>query len=68
MIGVCSAGFSTTQFPIASAGATFHEVMAIGKFHGTMIPHTPTGSRKVISTPFGFVGIVCPKILFVVPA
>ncbi len=66
--GVCSAGLRTTVFPIASAGADFHEAMAIGKFHGTMIPQTPTGSRNVINTPLAAPGIVCPAILFVVPA
>ena len=66
--GVCSAGLSTTVLPIASAGAIFHDVMAIGKFHGTMIPQTPTGSRNVISTPGAAPGMVWPPILFVVPA
>ena len=68
VIGVCSAGLSTTVFPIASAGADFHDVMAIGKFHGTMIPQTPTGSRNVISTPGAAPGMVWPPTLFVVPA
>ena len=68
VIGVCSAGFRTTVFPIASAGADFQEVMAIGKFHGTMIPQTPIGSRKVISTPGAAPGMVWPPTLFVVPA
>jgi hypothetical protein len=30
--GVCSAGFSTTQLPAASAGASFHTAIRIGKF------------------------------------
>ena len=68
MSGVCSAGLRTTQFPIASAGALFHDAMAMGKFHGTMIPQTPTGSRSVISTPGAAPGMVCPPILFVAPA
>jgi hypothetical protein len=33
-IGVCSAGLSTMQLPAASAGASFHVAMRIGKFHG----------------------------------
>jgi hypothetical protein len=45
--GVCSAGFSTTVFPQASAGATFQAAMSSGKFHGMMAPTTPTGSRSV---------------------
>ena len=42
--GVNSAGFSTTVFPAASAGATFHETIRSGKFHGTICATTPTGS------------------------
>jgi hypothetical protein len=66
--GVCSAGFSTTVFPIASAGADFHDVIAIGKFHGTMIPQTPTGSRNDSSTPGAAPGMVWPPTLFAAPA
>ena len=66
--GVCSAGLGTTVLPMASAGAVFHDVMAMGKFHGTMIPQTPTGSRIVISTPGAAPGMVCPPTLFVAPA
>ena len=32
--GVCSAGLSTTQFPAASAGASFQVAISRGKFHG----------------------------------
>jgi len=42
--GVCSAGFKTTQFPAASAGANFQTAMRIGKFHGIICPTTPNGS------------------------
>ncbi len=45
-IGVCSAGFSTTQFPAARAGASFHDAIRIGKFHGMIWPTTPSGSWK----------------------
>ena len=45
--GVSSAGFKMAQFPAASAGAIFREAMRIGKFHGTMSPTTPSGSRSV---------------------
>ena len=34
--GVCSAG-STTQLP-ASAGASFHAAIRMGKFHGMICP------------------------------
>ena len=33
-MGVCSAGFRTTQFPAARAGASFHTAMSSGKFQG----------------------------------
>ncbi len=36
--GDCSAGFSMTELPIASAGAIFHIAISSGKFHGTMAP------------------------------
>jgi hypothetical protein len=42
--GVNVAGFSTTVLPAASAGAKPQPAIGIGKFHGTMIPTTPSGS------------------------
>src|SRR5262245_30568670 len=44
--GVCAAGFNTTVLPHASAGATCHVACNIGKFHGTIEPTTPSGSRS----------------------
>ncbi len=44
--GVCSAGFSTTQLPAASAGASFQQAISSGKFHGMIWPTTPSGSWK----------------------
>ncbi|MCY1182796.1 hypothetical protein D9M73_233740 [compost metagenome] len=44
--GVCSAGFNTTQFPAASAGASFHTAINNGKFQGIIWPTTPIGSWK----------------------
>jgi hypothetical protein len=44
---VSSAGFSTTVQPQASAGAIFHMPIMSGKFHGTIAPTTPRGSRTV---------------------
>ena len=41
--GVVSAGFSTTVFPVASAGAIFHAAISSGKFHGMIWPATPIG-------------------------
>ena len=58
--GVYSAGLRRTVFPAASAGAKPQPAIGIGKFQGTMTPITPSGSLKVISTPFG-TGICRPK-------
>ncbi len=58
--GVSSAGLSTIVLPAASAGATFQEAIVSGKFHGTIRPTTPSGSRKVMSTPPA-TGIVSPS-------
>ncbi len=41
------AGFQTMVLPQASAGPSFHEANSSGKFQGTIIPTTPTGSRSV---------------------
>ena len=41
--GVVSAGFSTTVFPAASAGAIFQASINSGKFQGIIWPTTPTG-------------------------
>ena len=42
--GVTSAGLSTTVLPAARAGAKPQPAIAIGKFHGTITPTTPSGS------------------------
>jgi hypothetical protein len=39
--GVCDAGLMTTVQPAASAGAALRVIIAAGKFHGVIIPHTP---------------------------
>ncbi len=54
--------------PAASAGPSFHEAMFIGKFHGTIRPQTPIGSRSVKSRPGALTGIVSPKSLLAAPA
>ena len=51
--GVCSAGFSTTVLPQASAGPSFHAAISSGKFHGMIWPTTPTGSRSVYACNCG---------------
>ncbi len=45
--GVSDEGFMTVVFPAAMAGAIFHTAMAMGKFHGTICPTTPMGSRMM---------------------
>ena len=54
--GDCSAGFSTTLFPVASAGPTFQLAIRSGKFQGTTAPTTPSGSRTSVTTSLGPVG------------
>ena len=44
--GVVSAGFRTTVFPQAKAGATFQATIKSGKFQGMICPATPRGSRS----------------------
>ncbi len=51
--GVVSAGLRRTAFPAARAGAAPQAAMGMGKFQGAMTPTTPSGSRKVTSTPPG---------------
>ena len=41
--GVVSAGFKTTVFPVAKAGAIFHADISKGKFQGIICPTTPIG-------------------------
>ncbi len=47
--GVCSAGFSTTVLPAASAGAIFQASISSGKFHGITWPQTPCGRKPANS-------------------
>ena len=42
--GVVEAGFSTTVFPAASAGAIFQASISSGKFQGITWPTTPSDS------------------------
>src|SRR5204863_8216994 len=65
--GVYEAGFTTIVFPQARAGAIFHVAITNGKFHGVMSAHTPTGSRRVTSSPASWTGTVSPKILLAAP-
>jgi hypothetical protein len=43
-------------FPQARAGATFHEAISSGKFHGTIRAQTPTGSRRERAMPPSITG------------
>jgi hypothetical protein len=45
--GACSDGLITTPLPASTAGKIFHDGIATGKFHGVIIPTTPTGWRVV---------------------
>ena len=49
--GVCSAGFSTTVQPTASAGAIFATPITNGKFHGTICPTTPDRLAQRVGMP-----------------
>ena len=44
--GVSSEALSTVVLPAARAGPSFQLVNISGKFHGTIEPATPTGSRS----------------------
>ena len=50
--GASSEGFRTTPLPASRAGKIFHDGMATGKFHGVIIPTTPTGWRVVQASLF----------------
>ena len=59
--GVSVAGLNTTVFPQISAGAIFHEGMAIGKFQGVIMAATPSGWRTDIANlSRSSEGTVCP--------
>ncbi len=45
--GANSDGLMTMPLPARRAGKHFHDGMAMGKFHGVIIPTTPTGMRVV---------------------
>jgi hypothetical protein len=49
--GVCLAGFTTMVQPAATAGPIFRVPIAMGKFHGVMNKHGPTGCCMVRTRP-----------------
>ena len=54
--GDFSDGLSTRELPAASTGANFHAAISSGKFHGTIAPTTPIGSRVISASAPGPVG------------
>ncbi len=57
-----SAGFRTTVLPQTSAGQSFQEGIAIGKFQGVIAPTTPTGIRTLImNLSRSSLGVVWPN-------
>jgi hypothetical protein len=54
--GDFSEGLSTSELPDASTGPIFQDAMSSGKFHGTMAPTTPIGSRVIVANAPGPVG------------
>jgi len=65
---VSSDGFTTTAFPVVSAGARLRAIVEMGKFQGTMMPMTPSGSRMEKSTCWSSRGMLSPWILSATPA
>jgi hypothetical protein len=59
--GVCSAGLITTQFPAASAGASFQVAISSGKFQGMIWATTPSGSWKWYATVSASISEMLPS-------
>src|SRR5699024_9544353 len=69
IIGVSVAGFQITALPETIYGNDFHDAIAIGKFHGVMMPAMPTGARTLIANlSFNSAGVVWPNNLLPSPA
>src|ERR1035441_2674163 len=51
--GVSCAGLMTHVLPQTIAGSSFQEEMAIGKFHGVIMPQTPIGWRTAMANLLG---------------
>src|ERR1019366_514230 len=51
--GVSCAGLITQAFPHTTAGSSFHDEMAMGKFHGVIMPQTPIGCRTAMANLLG---------------
>ena len=60
--GVSCAGLMTQVLPQTTAGSSFHEEIAMGKFQGVIMPQTPMGSRTAIANLLGISeGVVGPN-------
>src|ERR1700675_3483998 len=60
--GVSCAGLITQVLPQTTAGSSFHEEMAMGKFQGVIMPQTPMGWRMAMANLLGSSdGTVGPK-------
>lgn len=55
-----SGGLTTMELPAAKAGAIFQAPIISGKFHGTMIPTTPSGSFWIKPSTLSAVGAISP--------
>ena len=59
--GVSPAGLNTAVLPATSAGISFQDGIANGKFQGVMTPTTPIGARTDIAHLLGIsLGVVTP--------
>src|ERR1051325_6250485 len=60
--GVSCAGLITQVLPHTIAGNNFHDGIAMGKFHGAIMPQTPIGVRTAMANLFGnSEGVVGPN-------
>ena len=66
--GVRLDGLNTVQQPAASTGASFQAAMRKGKFHGTICPTTPIGSRRIIDMVFSSSMAALPSSVRTAPA
>ena len=51
--GVSCAGLITQVLPQTIAGSSFQEEIAMGKFHGVIMPQTPIGCRTAMANLLG---------------
>src|SRR5579884_1758429 len=60
--GVSCAGLMTQVLPQTMAGNSFHDGIAIGKFHGVIMAQTPSGCRTAMANLLGSSdGVVGPN-------